>query len=168
MERTNIVPGRKRLKGIIVKFIFWFLGRAFQAASKFDDELKSEIEHFSDSTSIMLNVMNTELGMVIEKSRSGIIYKGSFSKDASLSINFKSMEGALLVLTGREGIPKAYAEHRFTVKGDISTAIAVVRCFSIVETYLFPGFITRSIIKKIHKKQTSSIKIYAAALFGLR
>lgn len=155
-------------KGIIIKFIFFFLGRAFQAISKLDDEFKSEIGVFDDSTTIQLNVMNSNLFMTVKKQGDGIVYTGSSDSDADLSISFKSFEGALLVLTGRESIPKAYAEHRFTVKGNISTAIVIVRCFSIVETYLFPGFITRAIIKKIHKKQTSSIVVYAATLFGLR
>ena len=65
-----------------------------------------------------------------------------------LEITFKSIDVAFLMFTGRLGVSKAYAEHRFTLKGEIGKAMSLVRCIDIVEAYLFPKFITKNILKE--------------------
>ena len=70
------------------------------------------------------------------------------------------------MLTGRLGVAKAYAEHRFTLKGDISQAMSFVRCVDMIERYLFPYIITKRILKDKYKKQTSSILMYIHVLIN--
>ena len=70
------------------------------------------------------------------------------------------------MFTGRLGVSKAYAEHRFTLKGEIGKAMSLVRCIDIVEAYLFPKFITKNILKEIPKKSMGLVRCYGNVLFG--
>jgi hypothetical protein len=101
----------------------------------------------------------------MKKKNNMLYYCGKSEIDADLSIYFKNIEAALLVLMGKIGIGQAFAEHRFVVKGDIMESMSLVRCLNIVEAYLFPNFIAKKILKKVPIKETSSISIYIRTIF---
>lgn len=103
--------------------------------------------------------------MIIKKEKNNII-KLKETKKVDISIAFKSIDVAFLVLTGRLGVARAYAEHRFTLKGDIATAMGMVRCIELVESYLFPKFITKNILKEVPKREKSMLSIYRTILFN--
>ncbi|MCJ7689563.1 MAG: hypothetical protein MUO60_09635 [Clostridiaceae bacterium] len=104
--------------------------------------------------------------LVMKKINNKLYYCGKSEIDADLSIYFKNIEAALLVLTGRIGIAQAFAEHRFIVKGDIMESMSLVRCLNIVEAYLFPNFIVKKILIKVPKKETSSVHVYLRTILA--
>lgn len=71
------------------------------------------------------------------------------------------------MFTGRLGVSKAYAEHRFTLKGEIGKAMSLVRCIDIVEAYLFPSIITKNILKYKPQKSMGIIKTYVFAMLNI-
>lgn len=76
-------------------------------------------------------------------------YRGSGLEEADLVVNFKNLECAFLVCTGQLGPAQGYAEHRMSIKGDLSQAMAYIRCLNILEAYLFPKIISRRIMKRV-------------------
>jgi len=164
----EIKPGKKRGKTFLAKTVFWFLGRGAQATAKYDSNAKAEVYSWEDGMTILLKVESNGPVMAIGKRKGKLLYLGSKEITADITIYFKNIEAALLVLTGRIGIAQAFAEHRFTLKGDIAEGMSVVRCLTTVEAYLFPKFITKKIIKRMPKKECSSFKVYTATLFGIK
>jgi hypothetical protein len=65
------------------------------------------------------------------------------------------------------GIADAYAQHRFAMKGDIAATLQLVRCMEMAEAYLFPRMMSRRILKAVPDKQVSSLRVYAAVVFGI-
>jgi len=164
---TKVVIGKKPMKMTVARIVFWFLGRGFQAAAKHDSRIRQEVAEWSPDCSIILKINPRGPVMTVRKVDGKLKYMGSSQpQDPELAIYFKNMEGAIPVLTGQKGLAQAYAEHRFTLKGDIGLGMSVVRCMYLLETYLFPGFITKKILKRVPQKQVSSFKIYLATLFG--
>jgi len=164
----DITPGRKTFKTGVAKFIFWFLGRGFQAVARLDSHLQKEVAGWNEGLIIMLKIDAHGPCMVLEKKNGKLVYIGSKEVDPDFGVYFKNIEVALLVLTGRMGIAQAYAEHRFYMKGDIMAfGMSLVRCLYAVEAYLFPGFITKKIIKKMPAKSTNSFRVYIGTLFGV-
>lgn len=162
----EIRPGKKKFKKSVCSFIFWFLGKGFAACARYDSSIKAEIDSMPEGFTIMLKIEAFGPYMCLSKKDGRLKYMGLYEdKSAGIIISFKNIEAALLVLTGRIGIDRAYAEHRFTLKGDIAYGMSVVRCMYLVENYLFPGFITRNILKRMPAKQVCSLRIYLAALF---
>lgn len=167
IERSKVTIGRKPLKMAAARLVFWFLGRGFQAAAKHDSRIRQEVAEWSPDCSIMLKINPRGPVMTVQKLAGELKYMGSSQpQDPDLAIYFKNIEGAIPVLTGQKGLAQAYAEHRFTLKGDIGLGMSVVRCMYLLETYLFPKFITRKILKRVPQKEVSSLKIYLATLFG--
>lgn len=88
------------------------------------------------------------------------------SSQADMTIVFRNIDSAFLVLSGRIGIAQAYAQHRFTMRGSVSDCMSFVHCVEIIEAYLFPGFIARKILKAIPKKEISPASVYWHAILN--
>ena len=83
-----------------------------------------------------------------------------------MTVRFKSPADAFRVFTGQIGVAQAYGEHRFVVKGNLSLALAFTRCVDRVEGYLFPAVLAKRILKRLPKKEVSSLRVYASVLLG--
>ena len=168
MLQENVIPKRKRFKVFVVKIVFWFLGRALQAASRHDSYVKKEIENWPEGLRLALKARSNGPYLVMEEKNGKLRYLGNKKSSADFAVYFRSIEAALLVLTGRIGIADAYAQHRFGMEGDLlAYGMPFVRCLNIVEAYLFPKFITKKILKRMPKRGTNSFVIYMGTLFGV-
>ncbi|MFZ5595514.1 MAG: hypothetical protein ACOY31_00690 [Bacillota bacterium] len=164
----DIVPGKKRAKIMLARFLFWFLGRGFQASAALDPKVKEEIDGWPDSFTMMMKILPSGPCLVMGKKKGKFVYLGSKETDADLAVYFKNIDSALPVLLGLSGIDRAFAEHRFSMKGDIiAYGMPLTRCLYMVETYLFPAFIARRIIKKLPQKHRSTLRIYLKTLTGV-
>ena len=90
----------------------------------------------------------------------GTIRKALVAAQPDIEIVFKNEKMAFRVFTGRMGISGAYAAHAFTLRGNINEAMGVVRVVDLVEAYLFPGFMTRRILRDLPKKQCPTLLVY--------
>ena len=114
----NISLKRKlemKLKETISKIVLFFLYRGINIVKKVDEEVLKEIASWNEN-------------IIIKKQQDKIIRIKEANK-YDIEIIFKSLDAAFLVLTAREGISKAYAEHRFILKGDITKAMSLVKCY---------------------------------------
>jgi hypothetical protein len=159
--------GTKSVKKQLAKIVLWFLGRGFEASAGCDSKVIEEVDSWKDHYSILIKIEGHGPCLFMEKKNSSLKYCGNQEAEADLSIFFKNIDAALLVLTGRIGIDTAFAQHRFVVKGDIMESMSLVRCLCIVENYLFPKFITKKILRNAYKKETSSIMLYIRAIFRI-
>jgi hypothetical protein len=164
IEKNN----KKKFKTFLIRIIFWFLGRGFQSVASFDRTASEEIKGLDDLMYILLKVDPNGPSMVMQKKAGKINYLGTRVPDnVELAIYFKNIEAAFLVLTGQLGIAQAYAEHRFTLKGDIFITMPLVRALNITEAYLFPGFMARKLMKRMPDRTNNKFNIYMATILGI-
>lgn len=156
----------KKLKAFISKIVLFFLYRGFKAGYKFDDHVKKEIDNWPEGMSAVIKTGEKGVSLCIKK-RGGKLLRFKIIDNADIEINFKSIDVAFLMFTGRLGVAKAYAEHRFTLKGEINKTMSLVRVIDIVEAYLFPKFITKNILKEVPKKQANLLRTYVYVLTNI-
>lgn len=164
-----IRPRKNSAKRALVYAVFYFLGRAFQAAVALDPYVQRETSEWPEGTTIALRAEPSGRALLMGI-RGGAFRCLGFGdgEAADLIISFKSTAAADRVLTGRIGIDRAFAEHRFTLKGDLALAMSLVRCLNAVEAYLFPAFISRRILKRMPARGTSRLAIYFGTLLGAK
>jgi len=143
--------GRKWFKELVSKIVFLVLGRAFQSAAKFDPLIRREVAEWREGFVLVMRVLPSGPVMVMKKSGGLIRHMGGKLPDsADVTINFKNIECAFLVLTPQIGAAQAFAENRLSVAGDLMYAMAFTRCLNVLLTYLYPlSFITKRLLKKI-------------------
>lgn len=161
--RTKIITfGKKEIS----KIVLFFLYRAFKVSYYLDTNIEKEIKDWKENMQIEIKTCENGPFLILKKSNNQIKRIKRNDTKSDISIQFKSLDSAFLMLTGRLGVAKAYAEHRFILKGDISEAMSFVRCVDIIESYLFPRVITKRILKAKYKKQKSSILMYVHILIN--
>ncbi|MFZ5595577.1 MAG: hypothetical protein ACOY31_01025 [Bacillota bacterium] len=148
-EYREIRPGKKTVKGLIVRVMLFFLGRGFQSLAARDPDIRKEIDGWSEGFTIMFNIMPFGPFWSIQKRGGKLRYLGMIKTGADLQVDFKNLETAFLVLTGQMGTPQGYAEHRVSVKGDLVLAMSMIRCLDIVQFYLFPAIIAKRVVKRL-------------------
>jgi hypothetical protein len=151
----------------LARVIFWFLGRGFCAAAALDSRIQAEMASWEDGSRIAMKVEPDGPALTVQKRGRRLVFLGlREAPDATLAIYYKHINSALMVLTGRIGIAPAFVERRMTMRGDIAFALSVVRCMLLVETYLFPRWLVRTLMQRVPDKEVSSLRVYLRALFA--
>lgn len=155
----------KSFKILVSKVVLFFLGRGIITLFKNDSKIKQEIESWEDNFIIQITTEDTAINWQIQK-RQGKLYRVKGSKP-NLSISFKSVDILFKLVTGRLGVSKAYAEHRFLLKGEIKDAMSFVRVIDRTEGYLFPSIMTKRILKEVPKREKPMLEIYGRLLLNM-
>jgi hypothetical protein len=124
------------------------LGVAFEILSRHSAEMQREIEPWNDGRTFSLGVLPAGPAIAVRKEAGRLIFLGRGEHDAPLRILFKTLDSALLVLTGQMASHTAFAEHRILVHGPIDETAQANRAMAIVVKYLFPGVMLGSLTKR--------------------
>lgn len=155
-----------KIKACISKVVLFFLYRGFKAGYKFDERIRKEIDGWQDGFTAVIETGVKNLKLCIRK-KDGKLQKLKNTDKADIVITFKSIDAAFLMFTGRLGVAKAYAQHRFTLKGEINQTMSLVRVIDLVEAYLFPKIITKNILKEVPKKEANLLRTYVYVLINI-
>lgn len=151
------------IEKLVSKIVLFFLFKGFKVAYKYDENVRKEIDSLQDGFTAAIDTGEKDIKLIIRKKDNKIIRLKQV-ENADIEIVFKSIDVAFRMFTGRLGVSRAYAEHRFTLKGEIAQAMCLVRCIDIVEAYLFPKLITKNILKYQPKKNIGLLRTYILAL----
>lgn len=148
-----------KVKELISNIVLFFLYRGVNVVSKVDPNVKREVESWKEGFTVKVQTCENGPGLILKK-KNGKIIKIKKADNYDIEIIFKNLDSAFLVLTARAGISKAYAQHRFILKGNIIEAMSLVRCIDIVETYLFPKIIAKNLVKQVDKLNVPRLITY--------
>jgi len=170
-----VAAGTNPFKRIYLTLLFWFMGRAIQAASRVDKTIKDIFGNLPEGFTFVLTVAPEGPALVIGKNERGRVkYLGADSggRKADLTMIIKNIEAAMLLFTFQEATLTAVARNRLIVDGDISWACAVVRILDMVEVYLLPRMLALLAVRRypqwsVYKKVVARPLIYLRALTGI-
>jgi hypothetical protein len=128
---------KRRIAGIALLA----LGVAFEYLSRDSAELRKEIAVWEEGRVFSIGILQDGPSITLKKEGGAIRYLGQGLKQPHLTFYFKNMDSALMVFVGMIGAHTATVQHRTIVHGDIGTAMEALRAMSIVQKYLFPGFV---------------------------
>ena len=152
----TVRPGRKRFKVLVIRIVFFVLGRALQSASRFDKVIQDEVKEWPDNLSILYKVQPKGPEMMIYKENGHLKIQSPSEKEASMIIYLKNVDYSFLLMTTQKGTVQAFLESAATVKGDIPIAMSLIRILDRVQCYLFPRIIAKRVIKRLPKMSLSS------------
>jgi hypothetical protein len=172
----DVSSGRKPVKAAVVHAVFFVLGRALQSLSRNDQDIQAEVAAWPEELTLMMRVLPDGSAMTVQKEAGGRLrYLGARlpEDEVDIVIYIQNLEAGFRLLTGQVGTDVAYARHNIAVRGDISLTISITRVLNRVETYLFPAFIARRLMKRLpvipfFRKNFLRLKAYLLAVpFGI-
>jgi hypothetical protein len=167
-------PGRSYLKRAYLSINLWFMGRAIQAASRVDDQVRREFRSLPEKFTFALGVMPEGPHFVVQKvgvDSARYIGRRIDAQPVDLKMEFKHLEAGMLTFTFRENTPVATARDRLVVDGEVAYACAVVRILDIVQIYLLPKVVAQLAVKRyprwpLGRKLINRTRIYWRSLIG--
>ena len=169
-----LAPRRRLLPRWFLSLVFWFFGRAIQAAARVDKAVRQIFEQMPEGFSFAFGVLPDGPSLVVGKDKGGRVrYLGAdpSRRVIDLTLSVKSIEVAIKLFTLQEATITAIARDRLTVDGDISMACRVVRILDRVEIYLLPRFLALKAVRRyptmpMRQKLVRRCLIYTRTLIG--
>lgn len=126
------------------------LGAAFEMLSVHSEEMRQEIEDWEEGTVYSLGILPQGPEIAVRKAHGKIEYLGQGAHGASVRLLFKSIDGALLVLTGLQAVHVAASERRaVVVHGPVDLAVQFNRGIMLVIKFLFPAVMLKGLTKRM-------------------
>ncbi len=167
---NNNISIRKKIsnsiKAFVARIVLFVLYRGIKVLAREDSRIMNEFQSWPEGLSVVLETSYNGPSISLMKKDSKLVRTGDI-ENADIRITFRSIDAAFLVLTGQIGVARAYAEHRFMLSGDICQTMSIVRCIDIAESYLFPRLMTRRILRKVEKKEFSTLRVYRKIFVGV-
>lgn len=168
MATKHLQPLGSRAKRLYVNIMFQVMGRALQAISEVDNEVCDEARPLPTGFLFQMMVMPNGASLVVEHLGEGLFkyHSEEAPREIDLSIKFKHLEHAFLVLSFQEKTSVAFANDRMLVDGDISYAVRMTRILNRLEAFILPKLVARRAVKaypqdlQLPEKLTSAARIY--------
>ncbi|MEX2475398.1 hypothetical protein [Marinobacter sp.] len=168
MLAKRIQPMVFQARRLYVELMFQVMGRALQAVSEVDATVQKEAQGLPDGFLFEMMVMPEGSNLIVEHTGSGrFLYHGTTApRPVDLSIQFKHVAHAFLVLSFQEKTSVAFAHDRMLVDGDISYAIRMTRVLNRLESFILPRLVAKRAVKEypanlhLPEKLISAARIY--------
>lgn len=170
MINRLITPIALQARGLYVELMFQVMGRALQAVSEVDRDVRSEVSALPEGFLFEMMVMPDGSRFIVEHIGNGHLhYHGdNASRPVDLSIQFKHVAHAFLVLSFQEKTSVAFANDRMLVDGDISYAVRMTRVLNRLEAFILPRLIAKRAVKEYPANLNLPEKVLSAARIYLK
>lgn len=140
------------------------VGRGLYAISRVDGEAIEEIKGLPDDYTIEMVVVPNGPGFRVKTLGDGRFDVAVTGPErADLSIKFKHLSHAFLVLSFQEGTAEAFTKDRMIADGELSHSIRLVRILNKMEALILPKFIAKRAVKHYPENLGCVEKIKKAA-----
>lgn len=165
---SRMRPMAQHARRLYVQIMMQVVGRSLQAISELDQEVKEETRELPDGFLFEMTVMPDGPALVVRKLADGKLqYVGERSPQSpDLSIKFKHIAHAFLVLSFQEKTSEAFANDRMLVDGDLGHALRMTRILNRLEAYILPKLLAERAVKdypedlKLPNKLIQGARIY--------
>ncbi|MDY6814943.1 MAG: hypothetical protein SV598_03550 [Pseudomonadota bacterium] len=168
MLLKRIQPMMFQARRLYVDIMFQVMGRALQAVSEVDETVQDEARVLPEGLLFEMMVMPEGPRLIVEHTGDGHFhYHGqSAPRPVDLSIQFKHIAHAFLVLSFQEKTAEAFANDRMLLDGDVSYAVRMTRVLNRLEAFILPKLVAERAVKEypdnlhLPEKLISAARIY--------
>ncbi|MBQ0831058.1 hypothetical protein [Marinobacter sp.] len=170
MLAKRIQPMASQAKRLYVELMFQVMGRALQAVSEVDSEVQGEAQVLPLGFLFEMMVMPDGAKLIVEHIGEGRFhYHGnSAPRPVDVSIQFKHLTHAFLVLSFQEKTSVAFAHDRMLVDGDVSYAVRMTRVLNRLESFILPKIVAKRAVKEYPANLHLPEKLISAAQIYLK
>lgn len=142
----NVAP----LKRPYVALMMDVIGRGLEAASQVDEKIQNDVKNLPDGFMFDMRALPNGPCFVMQKDSAGSLrYLGRTApRKPDVSLKFKHLNHAFLVLSFQEGTARAFANDRLLVDGEIAHTMKLVRCLNRMESLILPKFVAVRALKR--------------------
>lgn len=170
MLAKRFKPMALQARRLYVETMFQVMGRALQAVSEVDRSVQDEARPLPEGFLFEMAVRPNGPKLIVEHQGDGRFryLTGEPSRAVDLSIQFKHIAHAFLVVSFQEKTSVAFANDRMLVDGDIDRAIRMTRILNRLEAFILPRLIAERAVKEYPRNLRLPEKVLSAARIYLK
>lgn len=130
-----------------------------------DTRVKAEFDRMPEGMSYALQTGHAAPELYVQWTGGRLLNLKKIEKP-TCALRLKSTGISFRMFTGQMGLAQAYAQHAFSMQGEIADVMRLARLVNLVEGYLFPKFITKHILTDIPALQVNPLRVYGRVLCG--
>lgn len=132
---------------------------------KLDSRVKEEFDRMPEGLSYALQTGYNAPQLFVQWKDGKLSRLAALDKPVC-ALRLKSTGISFRMFTGQMGLAQAYAQHAFSMQGEIADVMRLARLVNLVEGYLFPKFITKHILTDIPSLQVNPLRVYGRIFCG--
>jgi len=167
---SRLRPMASQAKRLYVQIMMEVVGRAMEAISEFDEQVQQEVSILPEGFLFEMKIMPSGPALVMRKEAgNSLTYVGSKGPTPpDLSVQFKHLTHAFMVLSFQEKTATAFANDRMLVDGDLGYAVRMTRVLNHLEAYILPKLLAERAVKKYPESLRLPHKLIHAARIYLK
>ena len=130
-----------------------------------DSRVRAEFDRMPEGMSYALQTGHSAPELYVQWTGGRLLNLKKIEKP-TCALRLKSTGISFRMFTGQMGLVQAYAQHAFSMQGEIADVMRLARLVNLVEGYLFPKFITKHILTDIPALQVNPLRVYGRVLCG--
>ena len=130
-----------------------------------DSRVRAEFDRMPEGMSYALQTGHAAPELYVQWTGGRLLNMKKIEKP-TCALRLKSTGISFRMFTGQMGLAQAYAQHAFSMQGEIADVMRLARLVNMVEGYLFPKFITKHILTDIPALQVNPLRVYGRVLCG--
>ena len=130
-----------------------------------DSRVRDEFDRMPEDMSYALQTGHAAPELYVQWTGGRLLNLKKIEKP-TCALRLKSTGISFRMFTGQMGLAQAYAQHAFSMQGEIADVMRLARLVNLVEGYLFPKFITKHILTDIPALQVNPLRVYGRVLCG--
>ncbi len=144
--------------------MFYIIANGLVSASHYDKTIRQELQGYPIGLTIKMQVLPNYASFVVQVTDQHIL-KVIQQEHADVTVYFKHLQLAMLVLSFQESTTQAFANDRMTVDGDIGYATRFVRILNQLQALILPKVIAERAIKRYPDLSLSAKLITASRIY---
>lgn len=130
-----------------------------------DSRVQAEFDRMPEGMSYALQTGHAAPELYVQWTGGKLLNLKKIDKP-TCALRLKSTGISFRMFTGQMGLAQAYAQHAFSMQGEIADVMRLARLVNLVEGYLFPKFITKHILTDVPSLQVNPLRVYGRVLCG--
>ena len=130
-----------------------------------DTRVRAEFDRMPEGMSYALQTGHAAPELYVQWTGGRLLNLKKIEKP-TCALRLKSTGISFRMFTGQMGLAQAYAQHAFSMQGEIADVMRLARLVNLVEGYLFPKCITKHILTDIPALQVNPLRVYGRVLCG--
>lgn len=157
---------RRRLQAMIVAAALRLVHAALVALQKLDPEVAAELRRMPAGMTYAIHTGHKAPSLFVEWDGQRLLRILHPEQAALCTLRLKALAISFRLFTGQMGLAHAYAQHAFTLSGEIADVMRLARLVNRAEAYLFPPILSRRILPELPELPVSRLRVYARTLIG--
>lgn len=158
----NIFEVRKNIKSLYAYIRLNMFLYGLSACSKYDNEVKDILSYFPENVEVCVSVFHFNRYIICKKENGVLEFKTkkNFFGSGAYAM-FKSLDGALPVLSSKESFSDAFNKSKIVLKGNTQIGKSFIKLLDIAQAYVASGIRRKKYLHNIQidKKVVNKIKM---------